>query len=448
MLVDISKVVEASRTPRGDDPAAQRELLHDALQGALGDLHSIRKTYNFDSLVGSSAAHAVATPALQDIERWLAEGLPGMGYDDAVVLAFAEQRAKGAHDDVQRVFDAANSTAATLVAAESERLGRLQESISYFLVALPLFALAMVFVLLKKRAVVQELRANEDWLRRAFDGSGVAMALLSNRGAFVHTNAAFRMLVGYEESELASMSFEDLAYSEDKADRDIYWAQMMSASRSAYHTESRYRHRDGGTLWGLESGTFIRDTGSRTRTLIIQIQDITAKRKALAAVREREEQYRRIFEVSSDGLVVVSSANKLIDANAAACAMFGRTRNALLELTPSSLFRPHSKGPFASAATASGPQEPFRGELKGVRSDGFEFDAEVFATPYLMRGEPHFLASLRDVSERKQAERLLEDTTRDFELLAHVATHDFEGAAALDSCVSRHLARRLPGSVG
>ena len=237
-----------------------------------------------------------------------------------------------------------------------------------------------------------------------------------------------RQFLGYSEEELIQKRFGDVTHPDDVASSEHQFERLMSGVVPSYQLEKRYRHKQGHDLWGLASVSLLRDENGSPRRLITQIQDVTELKRTELALHERERQYRRVFESTSDGLFVCASADRLVDVNPTGCAMFGRTREDMLRLDPDPrrLIHPDSYPVFAQLSDAITTSTEFHGELKGIRDDGSVFDAEVFGTPYTMQGENQFLASVRDVTERKTAERALAHSVQELEAFAYSVAHDLK----------------------
>jgi PAS domain S-box-containing protein len=57
-------------------------------------------------------------------------------------------------------------------------------------------------------------------------------------------------------------------------------------------------------------------------------------------LREREEQYRSIFEATSDGLIISDWNGTIVEVNPAACRMFGYRHEEFIGLTPPATVHP------------------------------------------------------------------------------------------------------------
>ena len=126
--------------------------------------------------------------------------------------------------------------------------------------------------------------------------------------------------------------------------------------------------------------------------------------RAEAALRSSEEQYRAIFDASADALVLWDSTPRRVDVNPAYERIHGFTRDEVL----SSDYRAGMPAEYAERRrelvqrTLNGT--PCAVELETLRKDGERIEVEVRTIPVHYRGEPHVLAIIRDVTERKRIE--------------------------------------------
>ena len=124
--------------------------------------------------------------------------------------------------------------------------------------------------------------------------------------------------------------------------------------------------------------------------------------------KEKEDQFRSIFEAATDGLIITDLETGLvIEANPAACAMHGLTREEFIGLLPAAFIHPGSQNVFSNYIRMfrSGPVLDTR--VLHVRRDGSTFHAEWRGTAYTYQDRPCLLGIVRDVSKRVQADRRL-----------------------------------------
>jgi PAS domain S-box-containing protein len=126
-------------------------------------------------------------------------------------------------------------------------------------------------------------------------------------------------------------------------------------------------------------------------------------------LHEREEQYRRIFEATSDGLIVNDlDTGLVVEVNPAFCRMHGYEYDELIGLHPTTFIHPDDHHLFAGYIEAVSEGREFRARAREIHKDGSVFHVEVHGTTFLFRGRPHVLGVLRDVTAEVEATRLLE----------------------------------------
>lgn len=129
----------------------------------------------------------------------------------------------------------------------------------------------------------------------------------------------------------------------------------------------------------------------------------------LSAV-DKEQQYRIIFEAASDGMIISDvETGRVVDANPAAIAMHGYTREEFIGLHLTSYIHPDSQRLFIESASEAQPGNTFDVPAVHLHKDGSSFYVDVRRTSILFQARPCVLSVVRDVNERINAERLLHE---------------------------------------
>jgi PAS domain S-box-containing protein len=118
---------------------------------------------------------------------------------------------------------------------------------------------------------------------------------------------------------------------------------------------------------------------------------------------KREESFRKLTAAAFEG-IGVSEGGKVVVVNDQIAKFWGYTREELMGFDVLQMVTPESRVE-AAAAIRSGREEPY--ELVALRKDGTTFQAEVRAKMILWGGRPVRLTAVRDITERKEAERRL-----------------------------------------
>ena len=174
-------------------------------------------------------------------------------------------------------------------------------------------------------------------------------------------------------------------------------------SGKPFHIEHRITLPSGDTKTVAARGHVVKDQQGRLTRMYGTVQDITEARQAEAAVREAEERYRMVVELSPDA-ILVQQDDVFVFANNAACKLLhvdsidqivGRSRFEFLHPDFHEVSRERIE------ALKHGATLPMA-EKKIVGRDGFVTDVEVSISSFLHRGRFASLFIMRDITERKK----------------------------------------------
>jgi diguanylate cyclase (GGDEF)-like protein/PAS domain S-box-containing protein len=125
---------------------------------------------------------------------------------------------------------------------------------------------------------------SEEHFRNAFDYAAIGMALVSPEGNWLRVNRSLSEIVGYSEAELLVSDFQAITHRDDLGNdlAEIY--RMLSGEILTCQLEKRYLHKLGHDVWASCSASLVRDAKSQPLHFIFQIQDITERKRAEAAI--------------------------------------------------------------------------------------------------------------------------------------------------------------------
>ena len=139
---------------------------------------------------------------------------------------------------------------------------------------------------------------------------------------------------------------------------------------------------------------------------------------ALENLHHRTRQYQLLAEQAADGILLVTSGGRLLNANAAAAQILGYARDQLLKMRFSDLLAAGQSGHDLLSLLTLGPQEKGASAGRLSHRGGGTIEAEVSATR-LADGRLQMV--LHDRTEALRAERALKDAEERYERLAEAS---------------------------
>jgi PAS domain S-box-containing protein len=221
-------------------------------------------------------------------------------------------------------------------------------------------------------------------------------------------------LTGYSETELRGANvFELLLFPEDRQVARAMLADVLTGKAREY--EVRWKTKDGAVIH-FDGATVPRlsDAGEFLSTLCT-LRDVTERKCAEERLRNSEEQYRDLIEISPDAIYVVDADGVCVLGNRAGAELAGIPENKLVGTPVTDTYLPEERYVFRERLEQLKTGGTLRFERNFVRKNGDIVPVEVSVTA--IRGG-YFQAILRDISERKRSEALLAGEKRLLEMIA------------------------------
>ncbi|MFP4394326.1 MAG: PAS domain S-box protein [Anaerolineales bacterium] len=268
----------------------------------------------------------------------------------------------------------------------------------------------------RKRAE-QALRESEKRFRAIFEQAAAGIAIVLPNGKIINANEKLCDILGYTREELITLTIPDITLPEDLVREQQQSQEVSAGHRDDFNMEKRYVHKQGHIVWANLSSNAIRDEKGEIQFVIGVIVDITERKRAEQALREREQLFRTSFHNIKDGIFVHpilpdNEPGPFILVNDPACEMLGYSREELSKMTPWELDDPDSSDYIPQAIQQLQEEGNAVFEAIQVRKDGRKVLVEVNANVCALHGQPHIVSVVRDITKRKQAEDLTQARLR------------------------------------
>ena len=170
------------------------------------------------------------------------------------------------------------------------------------------------------------LRQSEEQFRSAFENASIGMAIVGLDGQWLRVNQALSEIVGYDQSELLNLTFQQITYPDDLATDIKYLQNLLNNQIPSYQREKRYIHRQGQIIWIFLNITIVRDQQKNPLYFINQIQDITHRKQTEAALRDSEARFRAIFNQTFQLMGLLTCEGVTLEINQTALDFSGLQR--------------------------------------------------------------------------------------------------------------------------
>ena len=132
---------------------------------------------------------------------------------------------------------------------------------------------------------MRELEVSERRFHSAFTHASIGMALVSFDARVLQVNAALRTLLGLADDQaITQQRFSDFVDPQDAATLNDHLMQLNAQQIPSFTVDLRMRHHHGVEVWAAVHGSFFSELDAAAPSLILQVQDITARRQAQAGL--------------------------------------------------------------------------------------------------------------------------------------------------------------------
>jgi PAS domain S-box-containing protein len=305
-----------------------------------------------------------------------------------------------------REFGAEGYAAATLNGARGEPIGLLAVLSRRPLANEPLFeAMLKIFAArigaeIERRRTEDVLRSNEAQYRAMFDAAADSLVLRDADYRVVDVNPAFLSATGFRREDLIGM--DGLIVIPQAQRERLFALHHRAIAGERIQFEAPAKAPDGRMVEVEVSGVPMMHQG-RPHVLYVG-RDITARKAQEARLGASEEQYRAIFNATTDSLVLRDAEFRIVDVNPAYEQLSGNRREEVLGTSELTLRAPEKNSDRREVHLRALAGESVHMETEAVSKDGTRLLLDIHAVPMLYSGKPHVLYIGRDITGRRAQE--------------------------------------------
>ncbi len=269
----------------------------------------------------------------------------------------------------------------------------------------------------------QTIIEKEAFSRSLLDSTAEGVLGLDNLGNVTFVNPSGATILGYASDEILGQSVCDVAqHRYNNGERyHLNDCPMMKAvlEGKPQRVDDDYLWRKDGSRFPVTySSTPVHKDGAIAGA-VVAFTDISAIKQAEEEMRESEERHREIFNTITDAVFVIAEDGHIIQANPAACQIYGYDHDEFIGLHASQLITPEYHLEFQRFLKSVAEIGRFSAETINVRKDRTTFYTEMKGASIATDDQQNMLVIMRDVSERKHA---VEDLQKRLDELAENRT--------------------------
>ena len=143
-----------------------------------------------------------------------------------------------------------------------------------------------------RRRAEEALRASQLRLRATFDQAAVGIVVADLNSQFVEANQRFCEFLGYSSDDLRRLTLSQVSHPDDLPEAQTHTHAVLSGQSAHAVFETRYIHKNGSTIWGRTTLTFLSDPSFDAQRFIGIVEDITDRKRTEQALNDARTQAR------------------------------------------------------------------------------------------------------------------------------------------------------------
>jgi PAS domain S-box-containing protein len=276
----------------------------------------------------------------------------------------------------------------------------------------------------ERKKAEEKIQKSEEWFRALVQNSLDVVYVLNSKGVIQYVSPNVNQVMGYAEPQNTELlQVLDFVHPEDMPIAQEALNELKKNPGRTIVYEFRIKDNQGQYLWMEVWGKNMLETAA-VSGIVLNVRDITERRKAEEMLRLSEEKYRTLVENLSVGVyrVTPGEKGKFIDVNQAFASMLGYEKEEILQLNACDIYvNPRDRDAFSRKLI----EQKFikNEELQLKRKDESTIIASDTARAIFDNGNlVYFDGITEDITQRKQVEKELKEYRQHLEELVEERT--------------------------
>ena len=266
-----------------------------------------------------------------------------------------------------------------------------------------------------------KLMESESRFRATFEQAAVGVAHVSLEGNFLRVNTKFCEIVGYSEDEIHALTFQEITHPDDLETDLDYVRQVLEGARESYSMDKRYYQKNGSIIWINLTVSLVFDKEGHQKYFVAVIKDISERKQAEYDLQESHGFLKHLTSAVPDAIYSIKLPERTIKWANDSFNVMGYEDDEYIGQPVEKYYASPEEysrvGALQREAISKG-EKMIRTEAMVRRKDGMIIPMELTATFFMEEGKLSLItAMVRDISERKLAEKKLKKSFQEIKAL-------------------------------
>ncbi|MDR5657846.1 PAS domain S-box protein [Halodesulfurarchaeum sp. HSR-GB] len=306
----------------------------------------------------------------------------------------------------------------------------------------PVSAIGIVQDITELKEREQEIQQLKERLELAVEGAGLGVWDWDMTTGEVELNERYVEMLGYSKEEFGHHidDWKTRIHPDDRERVENSLDAHIAGETEYFETEYRLQTVEGDWKWHQTLGRIVdRDgEGAPVRSVGVQI-DISERKARERELQELKDRFHTLFERAPEAIALHDSQGSIQEVNEQLVKNLGYSREELLSMNITDFDVTLSKDKLGELVEDMDLGDMRQFESEHEREDGSTFPVDVWANKIEINGDVWFLGFARDITKRKDRERL--------EFLESLATQLTELASDLLETGQKPIEEKIDGAL-